>query len=159
MDINLLDLAEILLTLGLYFFLGWVFIQYILFLMRMVAPKVMTGSMDIRGYISLFGGSLMVLFLMAFGPYYMGQAVLYGWNSFKPIIITISEDIISDFGSITDGGSATVNVEPVQPIEQPAVPPVPQPTAVPVVPTVPTPTPFNMDTWTPDQPPPTPGGN
>jgi hypothetical protein len=149
-NMNLEEIAQVILTLGLYLFLGYIFVTYILFLMRQVAPKVMTGAMDGRGYISLFGGALVMLFLMAFGPYYMGQAMLHGWGEFKPIIVEVSDDIVGDFTTITTGGD--VDYEIVVPEAQPVVPPVP----IPVVPVEPTPTPFNYDTWTPDQPVPTP---
>lgn len=155
-------LGQLLLTIAMYAGAGYIFISFVMFVMRDVAPKLMSGQAAVKDVLPrLAVGSLIVLALLSFGPYYLGKAILYGWQQFRPLITEITEDISGDFYQITTG-----NTPPVV-ITVPEIPPTPiiAPEVVPTVPVVlptptlaPTATPFNIDTWTPDQPVPPPGG-
>lgn len=145
---NIEQILELILTVGMYLFGGYVFVSYSMFIFREVAPKVMTGKSTLRDYISFFAGSLFILFLLAFGPYYLGQAIKYGWDGFKPVISEMSDDIVNDFRGLTSGQG--IEIEPTRPyfdIEEGAVV---------TREAYPTPLPFDYENWTPDQPVPTP---
>jgi hypothetical protein len=166
--VDIQNLFEIFLTLAMYCFGGYVFVQFVWFILREVAPKLTSGRMTVREYISLGAGFVVILILLSFGPYYLGQALLYGWSQFKPVISSITTDVVGDFSSIVAGdGTIKLYAEPdVQHPENPAL----MPTAIMPVATQPalmatptlaptaTATPFTYGEWTPEQPVPTPGG-
>lgn len=149
--------VQILTNLALYGFGGYVFISFVIFVIREIAPKVMSGKMVIKEYISLLAGGLVVLFLLAFGPYYLGKALAHGWELFQPIIVTLSSDIVNDLRTISTGNDVIITL-PDDP-ELIPTPIMPQETPVQVLPTptlAPTATVFDFNVWTPDQAAPTP---
>lgn len=156
MDIQ--NLLEIGINIVFYGLGAYVFVTFVLFVMRDLAPRLMTGKVNSKEFVSLIAGGLFVLFLLAFAPHYIGKAILYGWESFKPIVVEITSDIATDVMTITSGNEVVISL-PETPAEMPT-PIIQQETPVPQVPTptlAPTSTPFDLEGWTPDQPVPTPG--
>lgn len=162
LEMNFNDFMNIVLNLALYGFALYVFWIFLRFMLIEIAPKIMTGKMTLRDFISFLVGAVIVLFMLATGPYLLGRAIQIGWERFRPIFAEISEDVITDFTVITNGD--TVVIEPPNPTYAPTpiivydtpVPQVPTPTLAPTA--MPTATPFDINQWTPDQPVPTPGG-
>lgn len=70
MDFN--TFSNILLNLVLYGFAVYVFVLFVMFMMKEIAPKAMTGKMTLRDFISLGAGALIVLVMLATGPYLRG---------------------------------------------------------------------------------------
>lgn len=149
---DLLTMATIVITLLIMGGAIWLFVYYVKFVVQDIGPKIMTGRMTPKEYFSLAAGFMIMLVMLAFGPYYMAQAIKMGWDSVKPLTIQISEEAINDFVTIINGGRLVPNYDngPEFPVNSGPVP-----TAIPPM-TAPTATPFTYDNWSPDQPVPTP---
>jgi hypothetical protein len=162
MDIT--DLVFKFLNLLLYGFSIAVFVFVIKFILEKIAPIILTGKANLRFYISLGVGGFIVLTLLAFTPYYVAKALLYGWQQFMPVMVEGMNLIIEDMNNVMSGNMPVYIPQTNYTVTTPVTPP-----------PVPTPGPhmgganldhsayevqpqFDPNTWDPSMPVPTPPG-
>lgn len=170
---------SILMSLSLYIFSGWIYLEILKFVKSTLLNRMMSGKVEVGELLRMGLGVAVLGFVVMFGPYYTAQAISSGWEKFIPVMLETADGIVDDLHSIINDGppvkirtgeTTIITPEPgINPLTGQAYddpyaggggPGLPTPIMPEMRPTevIPTPTPFAIENWQPGSPAPTPGG-
>lgn len=108
---NLTSWFLVIISIALYGFGGYIYLQYLLFIWRTMAPKLTNGKLSLQEILSMAAGIAVLGMMLVFGPLYIAKGIQQGWNYFMPVMVEISNGIVSDVQGMLDGTGPVIKVQ------------------------------------------------
>lgn len=125
---ELKETSFILLNLVLYAGALISFGMFLLFMYKNIAPKLLSGTVNVKYVASIIVGLLLMLAMITYIPYQIAVAVQDGFMRYMPVMMETAQMVIDGTNAIYTGGSLPVYVESQPSNEQTTIPPIIQPT-------------------------------
>jgi len=93
----------VIISIGLYSFAGYIFIQFLLILWKQMFPKLTSGKLTLQEILSMAMGIVILATLLVYAPLGIARGIQKGWNNFMPVMMEISNGIVQDMQGMLDG--------------------------------------------------------
>lgn len=126
---DLKETSFILLNLVLYAGALISFGMFLLFMYKNIAPKLLSGTVNVKYVASIIVGLLLMLAMITYVPYQIAVAVQDGFTRYMPVMMDTAQMVIDGTNAIYTGGQLPVYIETTNSgSEQTTIPPIVQPT-------------------------------
>lgn len=93
----------VIISIGLYAFAGYIFIQFLLVLWKQMFPKLTSGKLTLQEILSMAMGIVILATALVYAPLGIARGIQKGWDNFMPVMMEISNGIVQDMQGMLDG--------------------------------------------------------